>query len=269
MFNAIEFDTTMLRIGAMNMLLHGIDNPQIVPKDALSEATAGVREKFTVIAANPPFKGALDYSTVAKDLLKTVKTRKTEILFIALFLHLLKTGGRCACIVPDGVLFGSSNAHVGIRKEIIDGHQLQAVISMPAGVFRPYAGVSTAVLLFTKTNSGGTKDVWFYDMEADGLSLDDKRTPLDESKHKNNNIPDILNRWRHLDAEKKRKRTDQSFLVSVNEIRENNYDLSINRYKEVVHKEVHYDPPKRIIADIQKMESEIQKELAELAGMLK
>lgn len=183
MFNAIEFDTTMLRIGTMNMLLHGIDNPQIIAKDALSESASHVRERFTVVAANPPFKGSLDFSTVAKDLLATVKTKKTELLFLALFLKLLKTGGRCACIVPDGVLFGSSKAHVDIRKAIIDEHQLQAVISMPAGVFRPYAGVSTAVLLFTKTNSGGTKDVWFYDMEADGFSLDDKRTPLDLAKH--------------------------------------------------------------------------------------
>ncbi|MCB1168183.1 MAG: N-6 DNA methylase, partial [Leptospiraceae bacterium] len=207
--------------------------------------------------------------TVAKDLLQTVKTKKTELLFLALFLNLLKPGGRCACIVPDGVLFGSSGAHVGIRKKIIDEHQLQAVIKMPSGVFKPYAGVSTAFLVFTKTNSGGTDQVWFYDMQADGFSLDDKRTPLDTSKHENNNLPDVLKRWQNLAAEKKRKRTDQSFLVPVDEIRQNNYDLSVNRYKEVVHEEVQYDPPKKIIAEIQKMESEIQKELEELAGMLK
>lgn len=269
MFHALEFDTTMLRIGTMNMLLHGIENPQILPKDALSEGASSVRDAYSVILANPPFKGSLDYSTVAKDLLQTVKTKKTELLFLALFLNLLKPGGRCACIVPDGVLFGSSGAHVGIRKKIIDEHQLQAVIKMPSGVFKPYAGVSTAFLVFTKTNSGGTDQVWFYDMQADGFSLDDKRTPLDTSKHENNNLPDVLKRWQNLSAEKKRKRTDQSFLVPVDEIRQNNYDLSVNRYKEVVHEEVHYDPPKKIIAEIQKMETEIQKELEELAGMLK
>ncbi|MCB1325409.1 MAG: SAM-dependent DNA methyltransferase [Spirochaetales bacterium] len=269
MFHAIEFDVTMLRIGVMNMLLHGVENPNIISKDALSEAASTVRDQFSVVLANPPFKGSLDYSTVAKDLLQTVKTKKTELLFLALFLNLLKVGGRCACIVPDGVLFGSSRAHVGIRKKLIDEHQLQAVVKMPSGVFKPYAGVSTAFLIFTKTNSGGTDQVWFYDMQADGFSLDDKRTPLDTSKHENNNLPDVLKRWQNLDGEKKRKRTDQSFFVPVDEIRQNNYDLSVNRYKEVVHDEIEYDPPKKIIADIQKMEAEIQKELNELAGMLK
>lgn len=268
MFFGSDFDATMLRIGAMNMLLHGIENPNISGKDSLSQVSTDIREKYTLILANPPFKGSLDYDSVAKDLLQTVKTKKTELLFLALFLKLLKVGGRCASIVPDGVLFGSSNAHVDIRKEIIEGHKLDAIVSMPSGVFKPYAGVSTAVVFFTKTNSGGTDRVWFYDMRADGYSLDDKRTPLDAGKHEENNIPDIIQRWSNLDAEGDRKRTEQSFFVPVEEIRKNNYDLSINRYKEIVHEEVQYDPPKKIIAELKQLEDEIQAGLAELEGML-
>ncbi|RJR08461.1 SAM-dependent DNA methyltransferase [Candidatus Parcubacteria bacterium] len=268
MFYGNDFDATMLRIGAMNMLLHGIENPNIIGKDALSQMSSSVRDKYTLVLANPPFKGSLDYEAVAKDLLQTVKTKKTELLFLALFLKLLKVGGRCACIVPDGVLFGSSNAHVDIRKEIIDGHKLDAVISMPSGVFKPYAGVSTAILFFTKTNSGGTDKVWFYDMQADGFSLDDKRTPLDKDRHEENNIPDIIKKWENLEDEEKRKKSEQSFFVPVEEIRKNKYDLSINRYKEIVYEEIEYDPPKKIIADIKKLEDEIQQGLIELEGML-
>jgi len=268
MFYGLDFDSSMLRISVMNLLLHGIENPHIAGRDALSETNAGMREMATIILANPPFKGSLDYESVAKDLLKVTSTKKTELLFISLFLHMLKTGGRCACIVPDGVLFGSSNAHKDARKSIIDDQKLEAVISMPSGVFKPYAGVSTAVLVFTKTNSGGTDNVWFYDMTADGFSLDDKRTQLDPNKHETNNIPDIVHRWHNLKDEKKRKRTEQSFLVPADEIRENNYDLSINRYKEVVHEEIEYDPPKKIIADIMEIEVDIQKGLKELEGML-
>jgi type I restriction enzyme M protein len=268
MFYGNDFDVTMLRIGAMNLLLHGIENPNLTGKDSLSDANAANRMNYTVVLANPPFKGSLDHESVAKDLLKTVRTKKTELLFLGLFIHLLKTGGRCACIVPDGVLFGSSNAHKKIRETIIDQQKLQAVISMPSGVFKPYAGVSTAVLVFTRTDSGGTDRVWFYDMSADGFSLDDKRTPLDEAKHENNNIPDILRRWNDPEEEENRQRTEQSFFVPVDEIRENNYDLSVNRYKEIVHEEILYDPPKQIIAEIKEIEKEIQNGLDDLNRMI-
>ncbi|MCP5051317.1 MAG: SAM-dependent DNA methyltransferase, partial [bacterium] len=268
MFYGNDFDATMLRIGAMNLMLHGIGNPNLTGADALSQANKDNRGKYTVVLANPPFKGSLDHDSVAKDLLKKVKTKKTELLFLALFNAMLRTGGRCACIVPDGVLFGSSKAHKAIRKAIIDHQKLEAVISMPSGVFKPYAGVSTAFLVFTKTESGGTDKVWFYDMLADGFSLDDKRTPLENSKHENNNIPDIVNRWERLEEEDKRERTEQSFFVPVEEIRGNGYDLSINRYKEIVHEEIKYDPPKTIIAEIKEIEVEIQNELNALEGML-
>lgn len=268
MFHGNDFDRTMIRIAVMNMMLHGIENPNITDHDALSQSQATTRSKYDLILANPPFKGSLDYDVVANDLLQTVKTKKTELLFIALFIEQLKTGGRCACIVPDGVLFGSSNAHKAIRKLITDKHQLQAVISMPSGVFKPYAGVSTAILFFTKTNSGGTDKVWFYDMQADGFSLDDKRTPLDQEKHKENNIPDIIKRYHELEDEKERSRKDQSFLVPADEIRENDYDLSINRYKEIEYEEVEYDEPEKIIEDLEKLEEEIQVGLQELKAKL-
>jgi type I restriction enzyme M protein len=270
-FFGFDFDSTMLRISSMNLLLHGVDNPQVHYQDTMSqrfeEAFPGLSQNcFDLILANPPFKGSLDFDDVAPDLLKEVRTKKTELLFIALFLRLLKPGGRCAVIVPDGVLFGSSNAHKEIRKTLLDEHQLEAVISMPSGVFKPYAGVSTAVLYFTK--DGKTKDVWFYDMQADGLSLDDKRTKLDQSKHEDNNIPDIIRRWKERKSEYERKSTDQSFYVPKEEIIENDYDLSINRYKEIVYKEENYDPPKVILKELMEMEKEIQRELFELDGML-
>ncbi len=238
MFNGFEFDATMIRIGAMNLILHGIENPNLVDVDALSLANAHIEDKFSLILANPPFKGALDTVTVDHKLLTMVATKKTELLFLALMLRLMKVGGRAAVIVPDGVLFGSSSAHVAIRREIIEKQKLDAIISMPSGVFKPYAGVSTAVIVFTKTNSGGTDKVWFYDMHADGFSLDDKRTLLitgGESTHVQNNIPDILARYSNLAAEANRTRTEQSFLVPLEEIRNNAYDLSINRYKEVTY----------------------------------
>lgn len=268
MFYGNDFDATMLRIGAMNMMLHGIENPNIDSKDSLSQLNAENEELYTLVLANPPFKGSLDHDAVAKDLLRVVSTKKTELLFLALMLKLLKTGGRCAVIVPDGVLFGSSNTHKALRKAIIDDQKLEAVISMPSGVFKPYAGVSTAVLIFTKTNSGGTEKVWFYDMQADGYSLDDKRTELDSAKHENNNIPDILNRWNNLSTEHARAKTEQSFMVAVADIRANGYDLSINRYKEIVHDEIEYDSPHKIIADIKKIEDEIQQGVLELEAML-
>lgn len=268
-FNGFDFDSTMLRIGSMNMLLHGVENPDIQNRDALSEEQDGIEEMYTLILANPPFAGSLDYERCSKNLQKMVKTKKTELLFIALFLRLLKPGGKAAVIVPDGVLFGASKAHKGLRKTLLEDQKLDAVISMPSGVFRPYAGVSTAILIFTKTNSGGTENVWFYDMQADGLSLDDKRTPLDASRHENNNIPDIVSRWTNLEKEEARKRIDQSFFVPKEEIAGNGYDLSINRYKEIVYEEVQYDPPQKILADLKDLEVEIQAGLTELEEMLK
>ncbi len=263
MFHGFEIDSTMLRIGAMNMMLHDVDNPNITYRDSLSEQNRD-REKYTLVLANPPFKGSLDYESVSDDLLKTAKTKKTELLFVSLFLRLLKKGGRGATIVPDGVLFGASNAHKAIRKELIENHKLEAVISMPSGIFKPYAGVSTGVLIFTKTDAGGTDNVWFYDMKADGLSLDDKRTPVEE-----NDIPDIVARFNNLEAEKDRKRTDQSFFVPVEELRENDYDLSINKYKEVVYEEVEYEEPTRIINRVLELENEIVSGLNELDAILR
>lgn len=262
MFYGFDMDRTMLRIGAMNMMLHGVDNPNIEYKDSLSEQNDD-NEKYTLILANPPFKGSLDYEGVSADLLKVCKTKKTELLFLALFLRIMKNGGRAAVIVPDGVLFGSSKAHKQIRQEVIDNHKLEAVISMPSGVFKPYAGVSTAILIFTKTGAGGTDKVWFYDMKADGYSLDDKRQPVKE-----NDIEDIVKRFHNLEEEQDRKRIEQSFFVGVEEIRENDFDLSINKYKEIEYEEVHYDPPAVILDRIEKMEEEVQKELKELRKML-
>jgi len=263
MFNGIEFDPTMLRIGAMNLQLHGIETPNLIGKDALSESNGDIREAYTLILANPPFKGSLDYDAVEASILKTVKTKKTELLFLGLMLRMLKTGGRCAVIIPDGVLFGGSNAHKQIRQEILENHKLEAVISMPSGVFKPYAGVSTAVVFFTKTNSGGTDKVWFYDMKADGYSLDDKRSPKEV-----NDIPDIISRFHQLDQEIDRKRTEQSFLVPFAEIEENDWDLSISRYKEIIYEEVAYDAPEVIIADIKALDKERNVALVNLEKML-
>ena len=263
MFHGFDFDPTMLRIACMNMITHGIDQPQILRSDTLSNefSTAG---EYTLVLANPPFKGSLAESSVAKNLTKAVKTKKTELLFVALILRVLATGGRAAVIVPDGVLFGSSTAHVAVRKLLVDGHKLDGVISMPSGVFKPYAGVSTAVLLFTKTDAGGTDKVFFYDMQADGFSLDDKRTPTPDK----DDISDVLARWRARNPKKLGKRADKCFFVPVVEIRENKYDLSINRYKEAVHEAVEHDSPKVILARLKALEVELSKDLHELEGML-
>jgi len=263
MFLGMEFDATMIRIGAMNLLLHGIENPQLFDVDALSEANSTFKDKATLILANPPFKGSLDHDAVASNLLSVVKTPKTELLFLALTLRGLKVGGRAAVIVPDGVLFGSSNAHKKIRQEILDNNQLTGVVSMPSGVFKPYAGVSTAVLLFTKTEAGGTDKVWFYDMKADGRSLDDKRQEIAE-----NDIPDIIRRWNDRNAEGNRKRTEQSFLVPLNEIHANGYDLSVNRYKEVEHEMTVYEKPHSIINKIATLDKERNELMNELIGLL-
>ena len=262
MFYGFDMDRTMLRIGAMNMMLHGVENPNISYRDSLSEKNTDV-DKYSLVLANPPFKGSLDAEAVSADLLKITKTKKTELLFLALFIRILQKGGRAAVIVPDGVLFGSSKAHKQIRKEIIDNHKLQAVVSMPSGVFKPYAGVSTAILFFTKTGAGGTDNVWFYDMKADGYSLDDKRQPVED-----NDIPDIIARFENLEAEKDRKRTEQSFFVPVQEIIDNGYDLSINKYKEVVYEKVEYEPTDVILGKINALETEIQSELKELQKLL-
>ncbi len=263
MFFGNDMDRTMLRIGAMNMMLHGVESPNIEYRDSLAETNKD-SEKYTLILANPPFKGSLDYESVSADLLKITKTKKTELLFLALFLRTLKKGGRCASIVPDGVLFGSSKAHHSIRKEIVENNQLEAVISMPSGVFKPYAGVSTAILIFTKTGSGGTDKVWFYDMKADGYSLDDKRNEVEE-----NDIPDIIERYHHLEKEETRKRTEQSFFVAKEEIADNDYDLSINKYKEIEYEEVFYDKPEVILANIKKLEEEIQSAFQDIEKWVK
>ena len=265
MFMGMEFDPTMIRIGAMNLILHGIENPQLKDVDSLSQANADFQEKATLILANPPFKGSLDNDSVDEKVLAMVDSKKTELLFLGLMIKGMKIGGRCAVIIPDGVLFGSSKAHKKIRKEIVENQTLEAVISMPSGVFKPYAGVSTAILIFTKTNAGGTEKVWFYDMKADGLSLDDKRQPVKE-----NDIPEIIARYhqRKLTSEIERSRTEQSFVVSKTEIAENDYDLSINRYKEVVYEEVQYEKPSTLIQDIKALQLDNAKKLLDLEKML-
>ena len=262
MFHGYDMDRTMLRIGAMNMMTHGVENPFIEYRDSLSDQNPD-KEKYSLILANPPFKGSLDYDIVSADLLKVCKTKKTELLFLALFLRMLNVGGRCACIVPDGVLFGSSKSHKSIREEIVENNRLEAVISMPSGVFKPYAGVSTAILIFTKTGHGGTEKVWFYDMKADGKSLDDKRTPVAE-----NDIPDIVARFHHLEGEEERQRKEQSFFVTKQEIADNDYDLSINKYKQVEYVPVEYPPTSEIIADLRQLGKEIGAAMDELEKML-
>jgi len=262
-FTGMEFDPTMIRIGSMNLILHGIDNPRLKDVDSLSEANNAFTEQATLILANPPFKGSLDREAVDPKIINLVDSKKTELLFLGLILKGLKVGGRAAVIVPDGVLFGSSNAHMQIRKQLIDNHKLQAVISMPSGVFKPYAGVSTAVLLFTKTNSGGTDNVWFYDMTADGYSLDDKRTP-----NSKNDIQDIIERWKNINVEYKRMRTDTSFMVPADDIRSNNYDLSINRYKVVLYEYNVFNTPEVIIKQIEELDNQRATILEELKKML-
>ncbi len=264
MFYGFDMDRTMLRIGAMNLMQHGIENPNISYKDSLSEDNED-NSKYTLVLANPPFKGSIDSERTSKDLLNVTKTKKTELLFLALFLRILRTGGRAASIVPDGVLFGSSNAHKAIRKEIIEKHKLEAIISMPSGVFKPYAGVSTAIMIFTKTGDGGTDKVWFYDMTADGFSLDDQRQPVKE-----NDIPDIIKRFnnRNSKEEQERKRTEKSFFISKEEIVDNDYDLSINKYKEIVVEKKEYEEPKVILKRVIDMENELQQKLRELGDIL-
>lgn len=284
MFHGFDFDGTMLRIGSMNMLLHGVENPDIRYRDSLAESLSAEEELYSLILANPPFAGSLDYESTSKDLQRVVKTKKTGLLFLALFLKLLKPGGRAAIIVPDGVLFGSSKAHKELRRILVEDHKLDGVVKLPGGVFKPYAGVSTAILFFTKTNSGGTDHVWFYEVTADGWSLDDKRTPLlaedklgplpavalDEAEHAKNNLPDALARWGlRAGVERERPPTAQSFCVPKAEIAEQGYDLSLSRYKEVVHDDVEHRAPLDILADLEALESEIQQGLSDLKAMLR
>lgn len=262
MFSGFDMDKTMLRISAMNLMLHSITAPTIEYRDSVSK-TNDIAEEYDIVLANPPFAGTIDKEGVSDDLKRICNTTKTELLFIALFLRMLKKGGRCACIVPDGVLFGTTKAHQSLRKELIENHKLQAVISMPSGVFKPYSGVSTAVLVFTKTGAGGTDKVWFYDMKADGFSMDDKRNPVAE-----NDIPDILARFHNLAGETSRARTEQSFFVPKSEIERNNYDLSINRYKEVVHEKIEYDKPDVILTRIDTLIADIAKQAKQVREML-
>lgn len=262
LINGYDTDQTMLRIGAMNLMLHDVTAPEVAWRDSLSEQNED-QACYSLIMANPPFAGSLDKGNVNKKLLAYANTSKTELLFLAQFVRSLELGGRCASIVPDGVLFGTSKAHVAIRKEIVENQQLRAVISMPSGVFKPYAGVSTAVLIFNKTNCGGTERVWFYDMKADGFSLDDKRSPIAD-----NDIPDVVARFKNLEAEAARSRKEQSFFVPVQDIIANDYDLSINKYKEVEREKVEYEPIKDILARLQQTEGEYAKGFEELKGML-
>ena len=306
LFTAYDFDRHMLRIGAMNMLLHGIENPAVHYRDSLQDhGNANISEAYSLILANPPFKGSVDFDIIAADLLRALgknpaakkahtskdkkgeedeegnkkkkgPTEKSELLFLGLILRMLKTGGRAAVVVPDGVLFGSTKSHKSIRQKLVKEQKLQAVISLPSGVFKPYAGVSTAILIFTKTNSGGTDKVWFYDMQADGYSLDDKRTKLfkdgEEPTHEQSNIADVLARYASIEegkpTEARRKRTQQSFMVPLKDIEDNDYDLSLNRYKETVYEEVEYDEPKVILGRIKNLQKKMADGVKELEGLL-
>ncbi|OUC15040.1 MAG: DNA methyltransferase [Alkalinema sp. CACIAM 70d] len=265
MFHGFDFDSTMLRISSMNLMLHGIANPIIEARDSLSEDHAGVEEAFTLILANPPFKGSVEKSTIAQNLTQTIRTTKTELLFLALFLRLLKPGGRAAVIVPDGVLFGSSKAHQEIRKALLENHRVDGIISMPSGVFKPYSGVSTAIVMFTKLGvpQGGTDWVWFYDMQADGFSLDDKRQPSAD-----NDIPEVLHRWQTRDPAKQTDRRCKAFFVPRGEIAANGYDLSMNRYREAPYQAVAYDTPQLILNRLRVLEDEIRADLDAIEKML-
>ena len=263
LFSGFDTDQSMLRIGAMNMMLHGVEDPNIKYQDSLSGENAD-RNSYSLIMANPPFTGSVFQEEISKDLLALCKTKKTELLFVALFIKMLKVGGRCASIVPDGVLFGSSTAHKTLRKELVENQKLEAVISMPSGVFKPYAGVSTAILIFTKTDAGGTDKVWFYDMKSDGYSLDDKRTPLNES-----DIPDIISRFHDLEHEEGRKKTEQSFFVTIDDLKENEYDLSINKYRKTEYTAIEYPPTEEIIDEIAGLTTEFDREFSKLRSMIK
>ncbi|MFF0150935.1 N-6 DNA methylase [Micromonospora sp. NPDC005203] len=284
MFHGFDFDSTMLRVGSMNMLLHGVENPVIEYRDSLAQSVADEAEKYSIILANPPFAGSLDTDSVAIDLSQVVSTRKTELLFLILFLRLLKPGGQAAVIVPDGVLSGSGAAYREVRRVLVEDHKLDGVVKLPGGVFRPYTGVSSAILVFTKTDSGGTDNVWYYEVSADGWSLDDKRVPLlpndklgprpavelASADYAANNLPDALARWAERNGDEcKRTRAEQSFCVAKEEIASNNYDLSLGRYKTVLYEEVEYEQPLQVLADLERLEGEILQGISDLKDMLK
>ena len=284
LFNGFDFDSTMLRIGSMNMLLHGVEDPNIKYRESLSEEVSDKENLYTLILANPPFKGSLDFEATSQKLQKVVKTKKTELLFLALFLQLLKPGGRAAVIVPDGVLFNNNKAYKQLRRLLIEDHFLEGIVYLPSGIFKPYTGVSTAILLFTKTGKGGSENIWLYNLQADGFSLNQKRTPLlsedkigpnpkvnlTEHEHENNNLPDCLKRWRKRNSsEKERKKTDQSFCISKEDIRKQNYDFSLNLYKEIIYEEEDHLHPLEILGELREVESEISRGIDELEEMLK
>lgn len=263
MFYGFDFDPSMVRIASMNLMLHSIDDPNVRQMDAMSKAY-DEENKYTLVLANPPFKGSIDAGDINSTLTKGAKTTKTELLFMKLINRILDLGGRCAVIVPDGVLFGSTKAHKDIRKALVEENALEGVISMPSGVFKPYAGVSTAILIFTK--GGETDKVWFYDMQSDGFSLDDKRNKLDND----GDIPDIIEKWRAVKKDKTLNPTkeDKWFWVEKKEVADNGYDLSINKYKEIEYEEVVYDEPSIILQKIESLEIEISKGISELKGIL-
>jgi type I restriction enzyme M protein len=263
LFYGNDFDISMARIASMNMMLHSIGSANISNNDALAKFDLSQEENYNLVLANPPFKGSLDYDEVAKPILDVAKTKKTELLFLSLILKSLKVGGRTAVIIPDGVLFGSTKAHKEIRAEIVSNQQLDAIISMPSGVFKPYAGVSTAIVIFTKTNGHKNDKVWFYDMQNDGYTLNDNRTACEGS-----DIPDILARFANLENEAERSRTEQSFFVPIEDIEANDFDLSINRYKEIVYEKVEYAKPSVVIEDIEKIEKKIAVGLGELKDLV-
>lgn len=263
-FSGFDTDRTMLRLSAMNLMLHSISNPNITYADGVSKGN-NITDAFDVILANPPFTGTVDTESIHDNLKAICNTKKTELLFVALFIRMLKLGGRCACIVPDGVLFGTSKAHKSLRKELVENQNLQAVISMPSGAFKPYAGVSTAILVFTKTNAGGTEKVWFYDMKSDGYSLDDKRAKLSNE----GDIPDIIKRFHNIGNEFDRKRTEKSFFVDLEELKKYDYDLSINKYKEIEFEKIEYDKPEVIMDRLDKLAISLTSKMNELRGLLK
>lgn len=263
LFYGNDFDISMARIASMNMMLHSISGANILNEDALSKFDINEEDKYNLVLANPPFKGSLDFDEVAKPILDVAKTKKTELLFLSLIIKSLKVGGRTAVIIPDGVLFGSTKAHKEIREEIVSNQQLDAIISMPSGVFKPYAGVSTAIMIFTKTNGHKNDKVWFYDMQNDGYTLNDNRTACDGS-----DIPDILSKFKNLANEEDRTRREQSFFVPIKEIEDNGFDLSINRYKEIVYETVEYDSPTKIMNDLEDINTKITTGLQELQELV-
>lgn len=261
-FSGFETDPTMLRISAMNLMLHSITRPEVKWQDSISKNNE-IKDRYDLILANPPFTGTVDEENINPALTRMAATKKTELLFVNEFVRMLKVGGRCACIVPDGVVFGTSKAHKATRKELVENQLLEAVISLPSGIFRPYSDVSTSILIFTKTNAGGTENVWFYDMQADGFSLDDKREEVEE-----NDIPDIITRFSNLEAEKERSRKEKSFMVSKEDIAKNGYSLRMKEYKEIEYQKIEYPSSEELLNDVDALKDELVASLQELRGQL-